>query len=118
MRRLWLAVPFVASLVVSMSAEAQGRAPKPPADKPGPAPITADACAEARGSVRQEAYGYTHVVSLRNGCAKPVSCELWSDVDPSPRTRVEVPPGATSEVVTRRGSPAREVRGFRKCSFR
>ena len=30
----------------------------------------------------------------------------------------EVAPGQTAEVITRRGSPAREVRGFRKCSFR
>lgn len=115
MRRSWLLV----SLVLSLASHARA-ADRPPKSPPAPpaGPVTADTCAVATGSVRPEAYGYTHVVSLRNGCARPVTCELWSDVDPEPRVRVEVLPGQTAEIVTRRGSPAREVRGFRKCSFR
>jgi hypothetical protein len=95
-----------------------GLADKAPAKPAAPPPTpTADSCTHVRGSVRQEAFGYTHVVSLHNGCEKPVSCQLWSSVDPEPRATVTVAPGEMTEVITRRGSPAREVTGFRKCSF-
>ncbi|HVZ34852.1 MAG TPA: hypothetical protein VG963_20635, partial [Polyangiaceae bacterium] len=62
--------------------------------------------------------GYTHFVTLRNGCAKAVECELWTDVDPEPRMTVHVAPGDSAEVVTRRGSPAREVTAFKSCRFK
>lgn len=92
-----------------------------PKEKPAPVPVTPvpnpDACTHVRGIVRQEAFGYTHVVTLHNGCDKTVSCQLWSDVDPEPRVSVTLSPGEMTEVITRRGSPAREVTGFRKCSF-
>ena len=88
--------------------------PDPAAPKPVP---TADSCTHVRGIVRQEAFGYTHVVTLHNGCQKAVSCQLWSSVDPDPRYTVNAAPGEMAEVITRRGSPAREVTGFRKCTF-
>jgi hypothetical protein len=71
-----------------------------------------------RGTVRQEAYGYTHVVQVHNGCPKPVACEVWSSVDPDQRVSVSLAPGEATEVITRRGSPARELTGLKKCSFR
>ena len=88
---------------------------KPPAPVAGPA---ANVCADARGSVRQEAYGYTHVVTLKNGCAKQVECALWTDVDPEPRTTVSAAPGQAVEIITRRGSPAREVSAHKSCRFK
>jgi hypothetical protein len=113
MRRTSLSV--LTLLLLASGARAADKAPKPPPYAVAP---SADTCAEVRGSARAEAYGYTHVVSLRNGCDRPVRCELWSDVDPEPRVRVEVAAGAATEVITRRGSPAREVVGHKKCSFR
>ena len=114
MRRTSLYV--LSLLLLESGASAADRAPKSP---PSPAAaIRADTCAKVRGSTRAEAYGYTHVVSLHNGCERPVRCELWSDVDPEPRVPVEVPAGAATEVITRRGSPAREVVGHKKCNFR
>jgi len=102
-------------LLLCSGARAADRPPKsPPASSSAPSP---DTCTEVRGSARAQGFGYTHVVSLRNGCPTAVSCELWSDVDPD-RVRVEVAAGATAEIVTRRGSPAREVVGYKKCSFR
>ena len=113
MRRTSLCV--LTLLLIASGARAADKRPKGPAVSVAGGP---DTCAEVRGSTRAEAYGYTHVVSLRNGCPKAVVCELWSDVDPEPRMRVEVEAGAAAEVITRRGSPAREVVGHKKCSFR
>ena len=111
MRRTSLSV--LTLLLLASGARAADKPPKAPAS----AAVSADTCTEVRGSTRAEAYGYTHVVSLRNRCERAVSCELWSDVDPQPRVRVDVKGGATVEVITRRGSPARELVGHKKCSF-
>ncbi|MFT3926239.1 MAG: hypothetical protein QM778_27080 [Myxococcales bacterium] len=91
-------------------------------DKPKPKPRPREAagiehCAVATGSVRMEAYGYMHVVTLRNGCDRPVTCEVWTDVDPAPRYTLHAAPGAVEEVITRRGSPAREVSAEASCHY-
>jgi hypothetical protein len=39
-------------------------------------------------------------------------------VDPEPRTTVQAAPGQVIEIVTRRGSPAREVVAQKSCSYR
>lgn len=72
-------------------------------------------CAEVSGSVRVEAYGFTHVVTLTNRCTVSVECDVWTDVDPEPRVTLRAGPGASAEVVTRRGSPAREVTAQKIC---
>lgn len=90
---------------------------RPPKEPVLPAP-SADVCALASGSVRMEAYGYTHVVTLKNGCTRTVECALWTDVDPEPRTTVTATPGRSAEIITRRGSPAREVTAFKTCRFK
>ena len=114
MRRLSLVAVSVALLSV-VPVLAQDERPRKPPVVPAP---TADACADARGSVRQEAYGYTHVATLRNGCTRPVECALWTDVDPEPRTKVSAKAGESVEIITRRGSPAREVTAFKSCRFK
>lgn len=85
---------------------------------PAPAVQSANECARVQASARYVGYGYTHVVTLKNTCAQTVECALWTDVDPEPRTTVQVDAGQTAEVVTRRGSPSREVTAFKACSFR
>jgi len=104
---LWLTAALGTSVVLAADKR------PPPAQQ-----ASADRCAEVQGSVRLEAYGYTHVVTLKNGCTKPVECALWSNVDPEPRTVVRVAPGESAEIVTRRGSPARELVGMKSCSYR
>jgi hypothetical protein len=91
---------------------------KPAPVRPAPGPKSAGSCTTVTGSVRAEAYGYKHVVSLRNGCDKPVDCEVWTDVDPTPRQVLRAAPGETVEVVTRIGSPASEVSAQKECKFR
>lgn len=78
---------------------------------------TPSACASVTASVRAEAYGYKHVVTLRNGCDKPVECQVWTDVDPEPRNALRAAPGESSDVVTRVGSPASSVTASKECRF-
>jgi hypothetical protein len=80
-------------------------------------PRAVTTCAQVTGSTRQEAYGYTHVVTLKNGCDKGVICEVWTDVDPEPKSTLRAMPGETDSVVTRRGSPAREVSAQSSCRY-
>ena len=123
---LLAALPALLALSSATLALAADKKPKPPKAPspaaPSEAPVAkavpADACAEARGSARYEAYGYTHVVTLRNGCDKPVECALWTNVDPEPRTSVQAAPGQSIDIVTRRGSPAREVVAQKSCRYR
>jgi hypothetical protein len=99
-----------------------GRASAEPKDKPKPVPEEsasggADACVEVKASARAEAYGYTHLVTLRNGCDKSVVCEVWTDVDPTPRYTLRARPGETDETRTRAGSPSREVNAQFACHY-
>jgi hypothetical protein len=97
-----------------------------PAQKPPPAPApdqqpakdkSAGSCTQVNASVISEAYGYKHVVSLRNGCDKPVECQVWTDVDPTPRHVLRAGKGETVEVITRIGSPAREFKALKECRY-
>ena len=72
-------------------------------------------CASVTASTRLEAYGYSHVVTLTNHCSAPVSCEVWTNVDPSPHVTLRAKVGETVETVTRRGSPSRDVQAGKQC---
>jgi hypothetical protein len=101
--------------------QAQGKpAPgKPGTNKPAPPPgKTPGNCAQVTAGTRMEPFGFTHVVTLRNGCDKPVTCEVWTDVDPTPRQALSAAPGESVDVVTRIGSPASAVTAFKECRFR
>jgi hypothetical protein len=72
-------------------------------------------CASVTASTRLEAYGYSHVVTLSNHCAAAVSCEVWTNVDPTPHVTLRAKAGETVETVTRRGSPSRDVQAGKEC---
>jgi hypothetical protein len=74
-------------------------------------------CASVTASTRLEAYGYTHVVTLANRCPVPVTCEVWTNVDPEPHLSLRAKAGENAEVVTRRGSPSRAVQAGKSCAF-
>ncbi|HKO50825.1 MAG TPA: hypothetical protein VJV79_24060 [Polyangiaceae bacterium] len=61
--------------------------------------------------------GYRHVVTLTNACQRAVSCEVWTNVDPSPHHVVQAKPGKSADVITRNGSPASEVHADKLCHF-
>ena len=76
------------------------------------APFAADAapkatCVQVHAEARYRNYGYDHIVIVRNGCDKKALCDVSTNVNPEP-VRVEVPAGGATEVLTFRGSPARE----------
>jgi len=74
-------------------------------------------CASVRASARFKGDGYRHVVTLSNGCQQPVSCEVWTDVDPTPHYTLQANPGKSAEVIVRNGSPASEVHAGKLCRF-
>ena len=64
-------------------------------------------CVEVSKEAPYQAYGYTHIVVVRNGCDGRITCRVATNVDPDPQN-VRVEPGTTSRTATRRGSPSRE----------
>ena len=118
MRRFLLAALLVSSVAAPRQADAKDKDKGKDREQTGPVTQNADDCAEVPASARYVGYGYTHVVTLKNACTKAIECALWSDVDPEPRTTVQADPGQTAEVVTRRGSPSRDVTGHKSCRFR
>ena len=105
-----LALVTVSLLSQSALSQAKPTPAKPPSKSPGQ-------CAVVTASVRAEAFGYKHVVSLRNACDRPVECQVWTDVDPEPRQTLRAAPGETSDIVTRIGSPASAVSASKECRF-
>ncbi len=96
-------------LLLTLPAVADGK------DTPTPSKSDVSACAKVEASARAQGFGYTHLVTLTNRCDKPVVCEVWTDVDPSPQYTLRAAPGQSDEVITRKGSPAREVRAGSRC---
>ncbi|MEY4512413.1 MAG: hypothetical protein RLZZ450_4535 [Pseudomonadota bacterium] len=114
-----LVLSALSPLAAPLHAEAKDKdktKDKSPTD-PGAAQ-SANECAKVQASARYVGYGYTHLITLHNTCRQRVECSLWTDVDPEPRTTVQADTGQTAEVVTRRGSPSREVTAYKSCSFR
>jgi len=74
------------------------------------------ACVEFEPEVRYRNNGYDHVVHLRSRCDRRTICAVATDVNPTP-VNVDVPPHEQVEVLTFRGSPAREFTPHLSCRF-
>jgi hypothetical protein len=72
-------------------------------------------CYSVHGEARYGALAYKHVVIVTNRCDIELQCEVWTDVDPSPRQSVSVAPKGTGEVIVRATSPARSFKAFGEC---
>jgi hypothetical protein len=72
-------------------------------------------CAAVTASVRMQAVGYNHIVTLANHCQRAVSCEVWTNVDPTPHFTLRAKPGESAEIITRVGSPSRDVQAGKVC---
>ena len=128
MRRPWIGWCLLGSLCIGAVtyAAAPVGAQSPSPVKPGKADAGKPAapakgpgvCTQVTAGTRMEPFGFTHVVTLRNGCDKPVTCEVWTDVDPTPRQVVNAAPGESVDVVTRIGSPASAFSAFKECRYR
>ncbi len=82
-------------------------------DSPGQTPE----CIAYHGEARYRGLGYNHVVVIESSCREAAHCLVSTDVDPQQHA-VDVAGGATEEVVTRRGSPARAFTPSVTCSLR
>jgi hypothetical protein len=74
-------------------------------------------CVSFWPEVRYRNYGYDHIVHLDSRCELTVLCEVWSDVNPEP-SDVTVPPRGHVEVLSFRGSPARQFTPKVTCRLR
>ncbi|MGZ3417514.1 MAG: hypothetical protein ACXVEF_12775 [Polyangiales bacterium] len=68
------------------------------------APDAGAACVKWHGEARSNGFGYKHVVVIENGCKKPATCAVSTDVNPTVQN-VTVAPATTEEVVTFFDSP-------------
>lgn len=75
-------------------------------------------CYSVHGEARYGALAYKHVVIVTNRCEVELQCEVWTDVDPSPRQPVTVGPKGTGEVIVRAVSPARAFKAYGECKKR
>jgi hypothetical protein len=74
-------------------------------------------CAQVTASASFKGDGYRHTVTLTNNCQRAVSCEVWTDVDPTPHHIIQAKPGKSAEAIIRNGSPASEVHAGKLCHF-
>jgi len=72
-------------------------------------------CYSVRGEARYGAFAYKHVVVVTNQCKATLQCEVWTDVDPSPKHSLNVEPNGSGEVIVRNNSPARSFKAFAEC---
>lgn len=72
-------------------------------------------CYSVHGEARYGALAYKHIVIVTNRCEIELQCEVWTDVDPSPKQAVSVGPKGTAEVIVRAVSPARAFKAFGEC---
>jgi hypothetical protein len=97
---------ILAAMVLAAAASAVGTA------RSGPAKHVT--CVDAWPEARYRNYGYDHIVHLINRCDVRMSCQVATNVNPS-ATPVALAPGEKREVLTFRGSPAREFTPTARC---
>ena len=72
-------------------------------------------CASVTAHASYRGAGYAHLVTLTNHCQSAVTCEVWTNVDPSPHVSLHAKPGETVETITRIGSPSSDVQAGKQC---
>jgi len=78
-------------------------------------PTKPGGCVDVTTEAAFASVGYDHIVTLKSGCAKPITCSVKTDVNPE-SSSVQLDPGETESVVTWRGSPAREFKAHVVCA--
>ena len=88
------------------------------ASPPSEAASAQRGCVVVRAVARYASAGYNHIASTENACARPVRCELWTDVDPEPQHVVDLEPQASQDTVFRLDSPAYAFTVHYRCRYR
>ena len=101
-RQLWLGAAALGALALLLgrTAAADG---------------SATDCASVTAQASYRGAGYSHLVTLTNHCPSAVTCEVWTNVDPSPHQTLHAKPGETVTTVTRIGSPSADVQAGKQC---
>lgn len=81
------------------------------------APQALPACMQVTTDARWVPYGYQHVVILKNGCSRPATCSVATDVNPE-RQSVTVAASGSVEVITFTGSPSSTFQARVSCNLR
>ena len=114
MRSRWKAL-VLEGFVVPLVASACSAAATPPI-RSAEAGQQDPSCVEAFPEVRYRNYGYDHIVHLYSRCDVRAYCAVSTDANPT-AVEVVVPPREHVEVLTLRGSPAREFTPKVSCRF-
>ena len=88
------------------------------ASPPSEAASAQGGCVVVQAVARYGSSGYNHIASARNDCARPVRCELWTNVDPAPQHVVDLEPQASGDTVFRLDSPAYDFVVHYRCRYR
>jgi hypothetical protein len=80
------------------------------------APSATPTCIRHWPEVLYRNYGYDHLVHIKNDCRTRAVCAVATNVNPKP-TEVPVAAGEQVDVLTMRGSPAREFTATVECRF-
>ncbi|MCA9582660.1 MAG: hypothetical protein KC416_12755 [Myxococcales bacterium] len=73
-------------------------------------------CVDVSKSTPYRNYGYDHVVTLKNGCTKAVSCSVTTNTNPD-ESKATLSPDETKSITMFRGSPAREFEAKVRCIY-
>jgi hypothetical protein len=92
-------------------------APASLAGADGPAQPAQKDCILSWPEARMQAYGYNHIVHVKDVCDAPADCVITTDVNPEP-TKLAVAGKSETEVNTYLGSPARVFTPKVVCTFR
>lgn len=112
-------LPFVA-LAVALVAPVPGatrEASAAPTDAGADAGPPVPACISVTSTSRWVPYAYDHIVTLTNGCSRDATCQVSTDVNPTPTT-ASVAKGTTVDVVTFMGSPSATFNARVRCALR
>jgi len=105
-------IPGLAAAVFLVTSAAFVHAEPAPSAPEAEAP----ACVKHRAEARYRNLGYDHLVHVSNGCDQKVACRVSTNVNTEP-VELGLNPGEAREVVTWRGSPAREFTARVVCRF-
>jgi hypothetical protein len=80
------------------------------------APESVDARSyKIKGEVRPQSGGYRHVVIIKNKSRDWLSCEVWTDLDPTPHQSARLGPKTSREVIIRTMATEDEFTPFGFC---
>jgi len=100
---------LLVAFVVISAAQADGPTP--------PAPAKDNPCILSWPEARMQAYGYNHIVHVKDVCDAPADCVITTDVNPEP-TKLSVAGKSEAEINTFLGSPSRVFTPKVVCTMR